>query len=174
VSLLNFPAYDVSTESDVEQKFLYPLLTHPSFLAIPAKAILTKKAMGSLSFVDKTALPRNYIPDYVIFFRGLPVCVVEAKAPDVRVQLAIDEARLYADVLNKQFPPKINPIEIVVGCNGNELLIGPVDANTSSRYSVADMVVGSETLEALKKQLGVDILSTIAEASGRCHAAQAG
>jgi hypothetical protein len=81
VSLLNFPAYDVSTESDVEQKFLYPLLTHPSFLAIPAKAILTKKAMGSLSFVDKTALPRNYIPDYVIFFRGLLSASSRRKLP---------------------------------------------------------------------------------------------
>src|ERR1700722_10495192 len=163
MSLLNIPAYDVSTESDVEQKFLFPLLTHPSFLAIPSKAILTKKSMGSLSFVNKASLPRNYIPDYVIFFRGLPICVVEAKAPDVPAQVAIEEARMYADVLNKQFPAKVNPIEIVVGCNGNELLIGPVDTNSVDRFAISDLVVGSEKLERVKKLLGVDILSTIGE-----------
>src|ERR1700730_18826925 len=53
MSLLNIPVYNSSTESGVEQKFLFPLLTHPSFLAIPAKAILTKKSMGALSFVEK-------------------------------------------------------------------------------------------------------------------------
>ena len=111
-----------STESDVEQKFLFPLLTHPSFMAIPAKAILTKKAMSSLSFVDKSALPKgNYVPDYIVFFHGYPVCVVEAKAPDVAVKQAIEEARMYADVLNQHFPTKINPIEVVVGCNGREI-----------------------------------------------------
>jgi hypothetical protein len=46
MSLPNIPAYDVSTESDVEQKLLFPLLTNPSFLAIPSKAILTKKING--------------------------------------------------------------------------------------------------------------------------------
>ena len=32
VSLLTIPEYVFSTESDVEQKFIMPLLTHPSFL----------------------------------------------------------------------------------------------------------------------------------------------
>ena len=52
-----------------------------------AKAILTKKSMGALSFVEKTTLPRNYVPDYVVFFHGLPVCVVEAKVPESREHL---------------------------------------------------------------------------------------
>jgi type I site-specific restriction endonuclease len=150
MSLLNIPAYDSSTESDVEQKFIFPLLTHPSFLAIPAKIILTKKSMGTLSFVEKTTLPRNYIPDYVVFFHGLPVCVVEAKAPDVPVQQAIAEARLYADTLNKQFPTRINPIEVVVGCNGREIAVGPVDTNDADVFSVSDIVIGSTKLEELK------------------------
>ncbi len=32
MQLLSIPVYDCSNESDVEQKFIYPLLTHPSFL----------------------------------------------------------------------------------------------------------------------------------------------
>lgn len=154
--LLNIPVYNSSTESDVEQKFLFPLLTHPSFLAIPAKAILTKKSMGVLSFVEKTTLPRNYVPDYVVFFHGLPV-------PDVPVRKAIEEARLYADTLNKQFPSKVNPIEVVVGCNGRELAVGPVDTNAADIFSVNDLVVGSAKLQELKKKLGVERLNTIGE-----------
>jgi hypothetical protein len=163
MSLLNIPVYNSSTESDVEQKFLFPLLTHPSFLAIPAKAILTKKSMGALSFVEKTTLPRNYVPDYVVFFHGLPVCVVEAKVPDVPVRKAIEEARLYADTLNKQFPSKVNPIEVVVGCNGRELAVGPVDTNAADIFSVNDLVIGSAKLQELKKNLGVERLNAIGE-----------
>jgi hypothetical protein len=43
MSLLNIPVSECDNESDVEQKFLYPSLTHPSFLAIPAKTITSKK-----------------------------------------------------------------------------------------------------------------------------------
>ena len=68
MNLLNIPIYDSSTESDVEQKFVFPLLTHPSFLEIPSRAVLTKNALGTLPFVSKTALPKNYIPDYMIVF----------------------------------------------------------------------------------------------------------
>lgn len=163
LSLLNIPAYDSSTESDVEQKFLFPLLTHPSFMGIPAKAILTKKSMGSLSFVEKTSLPRNYIPDYMVFFHGLPVCVVEAKAPDVPVAKAIEEARVYADILNRQFPTKLNPIEVVVGCNGRELVIGPVDSNEFTLFSTSDLVVGSAKLDELRRKLSIEVLSSIGE-----------
>ena len=163
MSLLNIPVYNSSTERDVEQKFLFPLLTHLSFLAIPAKAILTKKSMGALSFVEKTTLPRSYVPDYVVFFHGLPVCVVEAKAPDGPVRMAIEEARLYADTLNKQFPSKVNPIEVVVGCNGRELAVGPVDTNAADIFSVNDLVVGSAKLQELKKKLGVERLNAIGE-----------
>lgn len=163
LSLLNIPAYDTSTESDVEQKFIFPLLTHPSFLAIPPKSILTKKAMSSLSFTDKTALPKNYVPDALIFFHGLPVCVVEAKAPDVAVKIAIQEARLYADVLNRQFPSRLNPIEVVVGCNGTELAVGAVDTNNYETYRVSDLLMGSAKLEEVRKRIGAEALGTIGD-----------
>ena len=81
--LLTIPEYDFSTESDVEQKFIMPLLTHPSFLEIPSRAILTKKSMQGLPFVDKSALPKGYVPDYIVFFNGYPILVIEAKPPEV-------------------------------------------------------------------------------------------
>ncbi|HTV88721.1 MAG TPA: hypothetical protein VME41_06870, partial [Stellaceae bacterium] len=63
MSLLGYPIVDALNESDVEQKFLYPLLTHESFLAIPSRSVVTKQSLGTMSFVAKSSLPRGYIPD---------------------------------------------------------------------------------------------------------------
>jgi len=76
MNLFSLPHYDCDNEADVEQKFVFPLLTHPSCLDIPPKAILPKKSLGSMAFTDKAALPRNYVPDYVVFLLGLPICVI--------------------------------------------------------------------------------------------------
>lgn len=67
MSFLTFPIHDCENETDVEQKFIFPLLSHPSFLDIPAKSILAKKSLGAMSFTSKASLPKNYIPDYVLF-----------------------------------------------------------------------------------------------------------
>jgi len=162
VSLLTIPHYDFSTESDVEQKFIMPLLTHPSFLEIPSKAILTKKSMRVLSFIDKSSLPRGYIPDYIVFFSGYPILVIEAKSPDVAVKQAIDEARLYGQLLNQNFPTKINPVAFAMGCNGKEIAIGPVDTNDTKFFSVPDIVIGSDPLAQLKELIGAAVLSSFA------------
>ena len=167
MDLLTVPAYDLKNESDVEQKFLYPLLNHPSFLGIPAKVILTKRSMSALSFVDKSALPKNYVPDYLEFLEGYPVCVIEAKSPDVSAQQAIDEARLYAQLLNQNFPTKINPVAVVVGCNGRELLVGPVDSNECSPFAVSDLIIGSAAVVALRDRLGIKALTTVSERTQR-------
>src|SRR5438105_14856168 len=89
MTLLGFPVYDCSTESDVEQKFLYALLSHPQFLGIPPRAILTKKSLRAFSFVTKSSLPKNYVPDYLIFFYGYPVLVIEAKSPAMAATVAM-------------------------------------------------------------------------------------
>ncbi len=75
--------------------------------------------MGSLSFTEKTSPPKIYAPDYGCFsLARLLVCAVEAKAPDVSVEVVVQEARLYVDTLNRQFLSRLNPIEVVVGRNG--------------------------------------------------------
>lgn len=163
MSLLTIPAYDFSTESDVEQKFIMPLLTHPSFLEVPSKAILTKKSLRVLSFVDKSSLPKGYIPDYIVFFNGYPILVIEAKSPDVAVKQAIDEARMYGQLLNQNFPTKINPVAFVMGCNGREIAVGPADTNDHKLFSVPDVVIGSDALAQLKELIGAATLSGIAE-----------
>ena len=36
---------DLKTESDVEQKLVYPFLVHPSFIDLPAESVRTKECM---------------------------------------------------------------------------------------------------------------------------------
>lgn len=154
MSLLGYPVYDALNESDVEQKFLYPLLTHESFLAIPSRAVLTKKSLGTMSFVDKSSLPRGYIPDYVIFFSGFPVCVIEAKSPEVPAEQAVAEARLYSQLLNQNFPPGKNPVAMAVGTNGRELLVSHWDSNTAERFPCSELLIGTASLARLRERIG--------------------
>ena len=159
MTLLGFPLYDCSNESDVEQKFLYPLLTHPQFLDIPPKTILTKKSLGAMSFVSKASLPKDYVPDYVIFISGFPVLVIEAKSPHILAGIAISEARMYAQALNESFPSGTNPVSIVAGCNGRELRIGSWDTINSSKFSCAELLIGSDLLRQVRDLIGVVPLS---------------
>ena len=116
---------DLSTESDVEQKLLFPLLTaeSPNGLGLKTSDILTKTSIRRLE-IDKGARRRLYFPDYVVVIAGLPVVVIEAKAPSESLDLALDEARLYGNEINALFPSGVNPCARLVVCNGNELWSG--------------------------------------------------
>ena len=120
---------ELTTESDVEQKLLFPLLTVdvPHGLGLGTPDILTKTSIRRLE-IDKGTRRRLYFPDYMVVIAGLPVVVIEAKAPRESLDLALDEARLYGNEINAVFPSGINPCTRVVVCNGNELWSGPLDS----------------------------------------------
>ena len=120
---------ELTTESDVEQKLLFPLLTAaaPLGLGLGTPDILTKMSIRRLE-IDKGSRRRLYFPDYMVVIAGLPVVVVEAKAPSESLGLALDEARLYGNEINALFPSGINPCIRVVVCNGHELWSGPLDS----------------------------------------------
>ena len=79
------PSFDLAelrTESDVEQKLIYPFLTSASYLNLPSAWVRTKEYMTPTE-IDKTAGKRyGYFPDYSIWTGGLPLVIVEAKPPD--------------------------------------------------------------------------------------------
>jgi hypothetical protein len=111
---------ELRTESDVEQKVILPFLLNPSYLGLRSTWIRTKEYMSPTE-IDKTAGKRyGYIPDYSIWISATPLAIVEAKAPDVAIQVALREARLYAGEINKRYPPQVNPIGHVLACNGVE------------------------------------------------------
>ena len=119
---------DLVTESDVEQKLLWPLLTSPKPMGFglqPAE-ILTKPNIQRVE-IDKGAKRRLYYPDYIIVIAGLPIVVVEAKAPIESLSDALNDARLYANEINASFPSAVNPCIRVIACNGAKLHTSPSD-----------------------------------------------
>ena len=73
---------ELTTKSGVEQKLLFPLLTAgaPLGLGLGTPDILTKMSIRRLE-IDKGSRRRLYFPDHMVVIAGLPVVVVEAKAP---------------------------------------------------------------------------------------------
>jgi hypothetical protein len=128
---------DVVTESDVEQKIVMPLLTSdcPSGLGISPRAIRTKPNIRHFS-IGKGKEQKLYYPDYIVVLAGLPVLVVEAKAPGEDLEEAYREARLYAAELNSLYPSSLNPASKVICTDGRQLIAGGWDT-TCPEHSMA-------------------------------------
>ena len=152
------------TESDVEQKLVYPFLAHPSFMDIPAEWVRTKEYMEPTE-IDKGAGKRvGYIPDYSVWRSGFPLLIVEAKRPDEPIEKALREAHLYASRINNRYPPNMNPIAYVLACNGEQFALAPSDSETDVLYSkVADLRPGTDILAAFKAVLNQDELEKRAQ-----------
>ncbi len=147
-------ADNLLTESDVEQKVILPLLTEGNLLAIDVRRIKTKDYLAP-SILDKGAgRTGGYYPDYSIWEKAFPVMIIEAKSPDVRVEVGYREATGYAHHLNKQYRPGTNPCRFVLACNGIDLLFGQWDSEPLLSAKVADLLPGTETLETLRRHCG--------------------
>ena len=98
------------TESDVEQKFIFPLITenHPKGLEFPLALIKTKPDIRKYK-IDKGNKEKYYFPDYILLTNGLPTTIIEAKDPTENVFEGFREARLYCTEINSSYPTKINP-----------------------------------------------------------------
>ena len=132
-----------ATESDVEQKFIFPVLTEQEWLGFPADTIKTKHYLAESTVAKGTSQRAGYIPDYSIWISGLPVAVIEAKSPKQKAELGYREAQEYALFLNKKFPTGINPAKYVVSTNGITLLAGYWDQNPSIEIPVHNLVIGN-------------------------------
>lgn len=143
------------TESDVEQKFIFPFLTHPSYLGLPTSWIRTKEYMSPTE-IDKIAGKRfGYFPDYSVWVSGIPLLIVEAKTPDVSIEAALREARLYAVEINKRYPPHVNPIGFILACNGEQLALTEWDSETSAViFRSIDAAPGSTVLKVFQDTIG--------------------
>ena len=119
---------DLQNESDVEQKFLYQFLSSdsPMGLGLAARDILTKADIRKVT-IGKGNQKKVYYPDYVISLRGIPVLVLEAKAPTVALEVAYSEARLYASEINSRFEHNLNVCKIIVVSNGAQTWAGYSD-----------------------------------------------
>lgn len=119
------------TESDVEQKFLYKLLSKekPLGLGYSDLEIATKQNIKSY-VINKGKQQKIYIPDYLVSIRGIPLIVIEAKNPRIDLSEAFAEAQMYAQQINIKFIHKTNPCKYVIVSNGDETWFGYTDSDT--------------------------------------------
>ena len=141
----------LNNESDVEQKFLYRFLTEdqPVGLGLPDAVIQTKANLRRFA-IWKGVEQKLYFPDYVVVMLGLPLVVIEAKAPTESVEEGYRQARLYAHELNSLYPPGFNPTQFVIASNGVDLWYGHADhAEPLSKATVATLSAYSPDIAAL-------------------------
>lgn len=153
----------LKTESDVEQKLLYPLLTNSLGLGYRGQEVKTKQFMKPLDIDKGAAKKTGYYPDYTIVMSSLPIAIVEAKSPSDNVHTGFKEAQLYAHEINKGYTAGLNPVSIVIACNGTTLLYGSWDAQPTE-LSFDDLVVGGTAFE--------DFRETANRTAAAAHASQ--
>lgn len=127
--IINCELKDILTESDVEQKFVLPLLINKSPLGLDYtfSDFKTKRDIRKIK-IDKGNSSKYYFPDYAIIHSGLPLLIIEAKKPGEDLMEAYREARLYALEINAQFPSKINPCHKIIVTDGKTTLAGYWDS----------------------------------------------
>ncbi len=115
-------------ESDVEQKFIYPLLISPApyGFGIDKSVIHTKQNIRKLR-IGKGSEAKIYFPDYLIVKGGFPIVIGEAKTPGSDLREAFREGRLYAAELNATFPAGLNPLTRLFSTDGLWLFAGYAD-----------------------------------------------
>lgn len=119
---------DSVTESDVEQKQVYQLLTQQSPLGLGycESEILTKQYVRKV-LINKDKRAESFAPDYVVTIDRVPVMIVEAKRPGSDLDKALREARQYGVEINAHFPPNVNPVLRVIATDGTNLISCPTD-----------------------------------------------
>lgn len=153
------------SESDVEQKFVFQLLTAPApdGLGIPPVDIQTKVNIRKFT-IEKRALKKVYYPDYILLSGGIPLAIIEAKpAGDRDLAEAYREARLYAAELNAMYPSGVAPVSFVIASNGVDLWAGPADHQGPELITeVETLKPYSQDLEWLSQAVGAKALAALA------------
>lgn len=152
----NITLEDLKNESDVEQKFIYELLTQesPFGLGYLASDFRTKVDIRKLT-IDKGTKRDIYYPDYIVVVEGLPLIVIEAKEPNSKLDDALKEARLYATEINSNYQAGFNPCSKIIVSNGKETLFTEWDnANSIRSVEFQDINVSSESFHLLLEFAG--------------------
>ena len=157
---------DLVSESDVEQKLVWGVLTRPHPMGaghVPAE-IKTKVDIRRLE-IGKGKELKIYYPDYLILINGLPMMIVEVKTRREDLVAAEREARLYATEVNGRFPSKLNPCLWTVVTNGDELALHASDsAMPLHRVKFAEMYAEHPEFTKILNLIQRDTLLKEAEA----------
>ena len=155
---------ELKNESDVENHFMSPLLAgaKPLCLGFPRDWIRSKTNINALP-IGKGQSRKIHFPDYLITVDGIPLAVVEVKAPGENLDLASEEARLYATVLNSKFMTGVNPCQLCIISDGLETRVCRWDSETiENSFLLGDIAVGVAAFDAFRQKC--DTVNFIAQA----------
>ncbi|OOG18305.1 hypothetical protein BWD42_13695 [Sphingobacterium sp. CZ-UAM] len=140
---------NLNTESDVEQKVIYPLLTGklPFGLDYDEIEIQTKPNLKRIK-IEKGLKQKHYIPDFLISLKGLPLMIVEAKRPYEDLEEAYREACLYAGEINKWYENGLNPCNYILVCDGYTVRYGYWDTSHSDEFLISEVKSLSSSFES--------------------------
>lgn len=129
--MFNIKIEELRNESDVEQKFVFPLLTNnlPFGCGIASSDLLTKPSIKKRP-IGKGLNRKMYVPDYLVVIEGIAMMVIEVKTPGSNLDDAFSEARLYATEINSGFEHNINPCQKIIVSDGFTTLAGHYDQET--------------------------------------------
>ncbi|MDR6513337.1 hypothetical protein J2792_004231 [Novosphingobium capsulatum] len=163
VDLNDLGSTTLRNESDVEQKLIYPLLTAQEWLALPERAVFSKKYLPPATIDKGSGRKTGYFPDYSVWLNGFPVLIVEAKSPLEEVGEGFREAQLYAHEVNKAYPTGIAPIQTVMCTNGKVVRVGSWDSHDHRDYPVTELQIGSSARSELIERLGTEAMQQQAD-----------
>ena len=147
---------DLNNEASVEHFFLSRLLPD---LGYSDAQIKTKQSIDVLA-VGRGRKKEKYKPDYVLFFQGLPRCVIDAKGIDENPDDWIEQCGSYCLLLNRKYGENKNPVRYFVLSNGIKTICYKWDNDTPLlELDFGDFQIGNPKYEHLKAILGYETIS---------------
>lgn len=139
---------DLLNEADVEQKFILRLLED---LEYKDANIRPKDSLSTLVIGGLRGLPqKNYKPDFAIKKGRKIRWIIEAKAPEEKLDDHVWQPRAYSVLLNGAQPD--NPVRYFLLTNGRRTRLYAWDKNDPLiELSFEDFEVGNQKYEKLKK-----------------------
>jgi hypothetical protein len=155
---IDHDAVVLQNEADVEMKIIVPLLQGAAYLDIPEKSIKPKSYLAPTPFNRKAGLTSGGFPDFSVWLHSFPCLIVEAKAPEVAVEVGYHEARIYAGYLNQNYPTGINPAHFILATNGLDFLAGYWDCTPIVSGKIPDPRPQSHAMVELQQFCGRQVL----------------
>lgn len=149
---------DLGNEASVETFFLSRLLPD---LGYKDSQIKPKKSLQSLA-VGRGRKKEKYKPDYALFYRGAPRCIVDAKGINEKLDDWIEQCSGYCLALNRKYERR-NPVRYFVLCNGKKTVLYEWDEDDPLlTLDFSDFTWGNPKYEHLKSVIGAQTVATSA------------
>lgn len=149
---------DLDNEASVETFFVSRLLKDLGYKDQQVKA---KHSLAALT-VGRGSRLEKYKPDYALFYRGAPRCIVDAKGTDEDLNDWVEQCSGYCLALNRKYTNR-NPVRFFVLSNGLSTVVYEWDKDEPIlSLDFSDFVWGNSRYENLKRTIGPRYIATAA------------